>query len=278
MICKNFSGTHRGLSEELSQAAGSPSRGASGRPQPSSQWLRISRLFFCGTKLEHVDRECYMWITGDRPGRGTGERIGSGYTRSQWDPKTMPAARAESLAGRAVQYFREWRAAMAGSVNKVILVGNLGKDPEIRRTQDGRPIANLSVATSDTWRDKATGERKEKTEWHRVVIFSEPLCKIVEQYLKKGAKVYIEGALQTRKWTDQAGVEKYSTEVVLQGFNSVLTMLDGRSGGGGGNFGSDEQGGGGGGDFGSSGPSSAAPRRAVAAGARNSDMDDDIPF
>ena len=165
---------------------------------------------------------------------------------------------------------------MAGSVNKVILVGNLGKDPEIRRTQDGRPIANLSIATSETWRDKGTGERKEKTEWHRVVIFSEPLCKIVEQYLKKGAKVYIEGALQTRKWTDQAGVEKYSTEVVLQGFNSVLTMLDGRSGGGGGSFGSDEQGGGG--DFGPSGPSSAAPRRAVAAGARNSDMDDDIPF
>ncbi|MGD0850909.1 single-stranded DNA-binding protein [Bradyrhizobium sp.] len=168
---------------------------------------------------------------------------------------------------------------MAGSVNKVILVGNLGKDPEIRRTQDGRPIANLSIATSDTWRDKATGERKEKTEWHRVVIFSEPLCKIVEQYLKKGAKVYIEGALQTRKWTDQSGVEKYSTEVVLQGFNSTLTMLDGRSGGGGGNFGPDDQGGGGGGgDFGSGGPSGAAPRRAVAGGARNSDMDDDIPF
>jgi len=162
---------------------------------------------------------------------------------------------------------------MAGSVNKVILVGNLGKDPEIRRTQDGRPIANLSIATSDSWRDKATGERKEKTEWHRVVIFSEPLCKIVEQYLKKGAKVYIEGALQTRKWTDQAGVEKYSTEVVLQGFNSVLTMLDGRSGGGG-SVGQDDSGG----DFGSSGPSSAAPRRAVAAGARSSDMDDDIPF
>jgi single-strand DNA-binding protein len=169
----------------------------------------------------------------------------------------------------------ERRAAMAGSVNKVILVGNLGKDPEIRRTQDGRPIANLSVATSESWRDKATGERKEKTEWHRVVIFSEPLCKIVEQYLKKGAKVYIEGALQTRKWTDQAGVEKYSTEVVLQGFNSTLTMLDGRSGGGGGSFGSDDSSGG---DFGSSSPSSAAPRRAVAAGARNSDMDDDIPF
>jgi single-strand DNA-binding protein len=164
---------------------------------------------------------------------------------------------------------------MAGSVNKVILVGNLGKDPEIRRTQDGRPIANLSIATSETWRDKGTGERKEKTEWHRVVIFSEPLCKIVEQYLKKGAKVYIEGALQTRKWTDQQGVEKYSTEVVLQGFNSTLTMLDGRSGGGGGNFGSDDQGG----DFGAGGPSSsAAPRRAVAAGGRNSDMDDDIPF
>ena len=138
---------------------------------------------------------------------------------------------------------------MAGSVNKVILVGNLGKDPEIRRTQDGRPIANLSIATSETWRDKGTGERKEKTEWHRVVIFNEGLCKVAEQYLKKGAKVYIEGALQTRKWTDQSGVEKYSTEVVLQGFNSTLTMLDGRSGGGGGNFGSDDSGG----DFGSGG-------------------------
>jgi single-strand DNA-binding protein len=164
---------------------------------------------------------------------------------------------------------------MAGSVNKVILVGNLGKDPEIRRTQDGRPIANLSVATSENWRDKATGERKEKTDWHRVVIFNEGLCKVAEQYLKKGAKVYIEGQLQTRKWTDQAGVEKYSTEVVLQGFNSTLTMLDGRSGGG--SLGSDDSG-----DFGSSGSSSAAPRRAVAAGAgggaRNSDMDDDIPF
>ncbi|MBV8700614.1 MAG: single-stranded DNA-binding protein [Bradyrhizobium sp.] len=161
---------------------------------------------------------------------------------------------------------------MAGSVNKVILVGNLGKDPEIRRTQDGRPIANLSVATSETWRDKATGERKEKTEWHRVVIFSEGLAKVAEQYLKKGAKVYIEGQLQTRKWTDQSGVEKYSTEVVLQGFNANLTMLDGRSGGGGGGFADEPSG-----DFGVSGPSS-APRRPVAAGARNSDMDDDIPF
>jgi single-strand DNA-binding protein len=164
---------------------------------------------------------------------------------------------------------------MAGSVNKVILVGNLGKDPEIRRTQDGRPIANLSVATSDTWRDKATGERKEKTEWHRVVIFSEGLAKVAEQYLKKGAKVYIEGQLQTRKWTDQSGVEKYSTEVVLQGFSSNLTMLDGRSGGGGSGGFADEPAG----DFGVSSPSSSAPRRAVAAaGARNSDMDDDIPF
>jgi single-strand DNA-binding protein len=160
---------------------------------------------------------------------------------------------------------------MAGSVNKVILVGNLGKDPEIRRTQDGRPIANLSIATSESWRDKATGERKEKTEWHRVVIFNEGLCKVAEQYLKKGAKVYIEGQLQTRKWTDQAGVEKYSTEVVLQGFNSNLTMLDGRSGGG--SSGSDDSSG----DFGAGG-SSSPPRRAVAAGGRNGDMDDDIPF
>jgi single-strand DNA-binding protein len=163
---------------------------------------------------------------------------------------------------------------MAGSVNKVILIGNLGADPEIKRTQDGRPIANLRIATSETWRDKNSGERKEKTEWHRVVIFNEGLCKVAEQYLKKGAKVYIEGQLQTRKWTDQSGVEKYSTEVVLQNFNSTLTMLDGRSGGGGG-FGSDDSGG----DFGAGSPSSSAPRRAVAttAGGRG-DMDDDIPF
>ena len=164
---------------------------------------------------------------------------------------------------------------MAGSVNKVILIGNLGADPEIKRTQDGRPIANLRIATSETWRDKNSGERKEKTEWHRVVIFSEPLCKIVEQYLKKGSKVYLEGQLQTRKYNDKDGVEKYSTEIVLQNFNSTLTMLD-RAGGGGGGFGSDDSGG----DFGSGGPSGGAPRRAVAAGAgaRNSDMDDDIPF
>ncbi|OJU30578.1 MAG: single-stranded DNA-binding protein [Nitrobacter sp. 62-13] len=161
---------------------------------------------------------------------------------------------------------------MAGSVNKVILIGNLGADPEIKRTQDGRPIANLRIATSESWRDRTSGERKEKTEWHRVVIFNEGLCKIAEQYLKKGAKVYIEGQLQTRKWTDQNGVEKYSTEVVLQNFNSTLTMLDGRNSGGG-NFGSDDSGG----DFGSGSPSG-GQRRAVAAGARRGDMDDDIPF
>src|SRR3979490_943203 len=120
---------------------------------------------------------------------------------------------------------------MAGSVNKVILVGNLGKDPEIRRTQDGRPIANLSVATSESWRDKATGERKEKTEWHRVVIFNEGLCRIAEQYLKKGSKVYLEGSLQTRKWQDKDGQDKYSTQVVLQNLHSTPGILD-RAGGG----------------------------------------------
>lgn len=164
---------------------------------------------------------------------------------------------------------------MAGSVNKVILVGNLGKDPEIRRTQDGRPIANLSVATSESWRDKTTGERKEKTEWHRVVIFNEGLCKIVEQYLKKGSKVYLEGALQTRKWTDKDGNDKYSTEVVLQGFNSSLTMLDGRGGGAGGGGGQDS----GSDDFGSSGPTaSRKPAMAGAGGGKRDDMDDEIPF
>jgi single-strand DNA-binding protein len=115
---------------------------------------------------------------------------------------------------------------MSGSVNKVLLIGNLVTDPEIRRTQDGRPIANLRVATSESWRDKATGERKEKAEFHRVVIFNEGLCKVAEQYLKKGSKVYIEGALQTRKWQDKDGKDKYSTEVVLNGYGGVLTMLD----------------------------------------------------
>jgi single-strand DNA-binding protein len=120
---------------------------------------------------------------------------------------------------------------MAGSINKVILVGNLGKDPEIRRTQDGRPIANLRVATSESWRDKSSGEKRERTEWHSVVIFSEGLCRVVEQFLKKGSKVYIEGQLQTRKWQGQDGQDRYSTEVVLQNFNSQLVLLD-RPGGG----------------------------------------------
>ncbi len=145
---------------------------------------------------------------------------------------------------------------MAGSVNKVILVGNLGKDPEIRRTQDGRPIANLRIATSETWRDKGTGERREKTEWHSVVIFNENLCKVAEQYLRKGAKVYIEGQLQTRKWQDQQGQDRYSTEVVLQGFNGSLTMLDGRAGGAGMQEGGQvdyDAGGGGGGGYGGGG-------------------------
>jgi single-strand DNA-binding protein len=123
---------------------------------------------------------------------------------------------------------------MAGSVNKVILIGNLGRDPEIRSTQDGMRIANLSIATSESWRDKASGERKERTEWHRVVIFNDKLVEIVEKYLKKGAKVYLEGALQTRKWTDNSGQERYTTEVVLQRYRGELTMLDTRGGGGGG--------------------------------------------
>ncbi len=166
---------------------------------------------------------------------------------------------------------------MAGSVNKVILIGNLGADPEIRRTQDGRPVANLRVATSDSWKDKATGERKEKTEWHRVVIFNENLCRIAEQYLKKGSKVYIEGALQTRKWQDQSGQDRYSTEVVLQGFRGELTLLD-RSGagssGGGGDFGGDEAGG----EFGSPGPSRKLAAAGAAARGSRGDMDDEIPF
>lgn len=149
---------------------------------------------------------------------------------------------------------------MAGSVNKVILVGNLGKDPEVRRMTSGDPIVNLSVATSETWRDKASGERKEKTEWHRVVIFNKNLADVAEKYLRKGSKVYLEGALQTRKWTDKDGAEKYSTEVVLQNFNGTLVMLDGRGEGGGG--GSRERVG-----------ASEAP-----AAFQRDEMDDEIPF
>jgi len=159
---------------------------------------------------------------------------------------------------------------MAGSVNKVILVGNLGADPEIRRTQDGKPIANLRVATSESWRDRSSGERRERTEWHRVVIFNEGLCKIVEQYLRKGSKIYLEGQLQTRKWQDQAGVDKYSTEIVLQGFNSNLTMLDGRSESSGG-------GSGGGGGFGDSNQQSDRSSSSQESNFSR-DMDDEIPF
>jgi single-strand DNA-binding protein len=162
---------------------------------------------------------------------------------------------------------------MAGSVNKVILIGNLGKDPEIRRTQDGRPIANLRIATSESWRDKATGERREKTEWHSVVIFNENLCKIAEQYLKKGSKVFVEGSLQTRKWQGQDGQDRYSTEVVLQGFNGNLTMLDGRSGGAGAGMQENGQV-----DYGSEAGYSDAPRGKGGKGAIDKQLDDEIPF
>jgi single-strand DNA-binding protein len=156
---------------------------------------------------------------------------------------------------------------MAGSVNKVILVGNLGRDPEIRTTQDGREIANLNIATSESWKDKSTGERKEKTEWHRVVIFNDNLVNVVKNYVKKGAKLYIEGSLQTRKYTDKDGAEKYSTEVVLQGFGGTLTMLDGRKDGGSSS------------DYGSSQQSySAAPQTMSASKPAAELMDDEIPF
>lgn len=146
---------------------------------------------------------------------------------------------------------------MAGSVNKVILVGNVGKDPEIRRTQDGKAIANITLATSENWRDKNSGDRKEKTEWHRVVIFNEALSKIADQYVKKGSKLYIEGSLQTRKWSDKDGVEKYSTEVVLNGFSAVLTLLDSRKESG----------------------EADTPKPQRGAGVRsNEDIDDHIPF
>ena len=183
---------------------------------------------------------------------------------------------------------------MAGSVNKVILVGNLGKDPEIRSTNDGTKVASLTVATSENWKDRATGERKERTEWHRVVIFNDRLVEVAERYLKKGAKVYLEGALQTRKWTDNSGQERYTTEVVLQKFRGELTMLDSRQGGGGGGggeFGDDEGGGysgggggsssGGGGGYGggSRGGSGGGGGRSGGGGpAPVTDLDGEIPF
>jgi single-strand DNA-binding protein len=162
---------------------------------------------------------------------------------------------------------------MAGSVNKVILIGNLGKDPEIRTLGSGDRVANLRIATSETWRDKASGERKEKTEWHQVVIFNENIVKVAENYLKKGSTVYVEGALQTRKWTDQQGVEKYSTEIVLQRFRGELTMLGGRGDG--------ASAGSGGDDYGSSNAGFSGGGRAQGSGPRESfsaDLDDEIPF
>lgn len=160
---------------------------------------------------------------------------------------------------------------MAGSVNKVILIGNLGRDPEIRATQDGREIANLSIATAESWRDKQSGERKERTEWHRVVIFSDGLVGIVKNYVKKGTKLYIEGQLQTRKWTDQQGVEKYTTEVVLQNYNGTLTILDSKK----------EEGGsasGGGYDDGYYSSQSNQASSSARSAAPAPELDDDIPF
>ncbi|MEC9216875.1 MAG: single-stranded DNA-binding protein [Pseudomonadota bacterium] len=168
---------------------------------------------------------------------------------------------------------------MAGSVNKVTLIGNLGRDPEVRSTQDGMKIVNLSLATSENWKDRNSGERRERTEWHRVVIFNENLARVAEQYLRKGSKIYVEGQLQTRKWTDQNGQDRYTTEVVLQRYRGELTMLDGRGeGGGGGGYGgggfNQDQGyGGGGGDMGGGGMGGGA---APVGGP--SDLDDEIPF
>jgi len=179
---------------------------------------------------------------------------------------------------------------MAGSVNKVIIIGNLGRDPEVRTFQNGGKVCNLRIATSETWKDKSTGERREKTEWHSVAIFQEGLVRIAEQYLKKGSKVYIEGQLQTRKWQDQSGADKYSTEIVLQGFNGTLTMLDGRDGGSGGGGGySGGGGGGGGGDYGGDsgggyggegdrGGSSGGGSGSGGGSAPSRDFDDEIPF
>jgi len=161
---------------------------------------------------------------------------------------------------------------MAGSVNKVILIGNLGADPEVRTMNDGNPVVNLRIATSENWKDKSTGERREKTEWHRVVIFNEHLARVAKDYLKKGSKVYIEGALQTRKWTDQSGQDKYTTEIVLQKYRGELTMLDGRGdgGGSGGGFGGGDYGGGSNGNGGGNGGGGTPPPA--------DDLDDEIPF
>ncbi|MBN9538651.1 MAG: single-stranded DNA-binding protein [Reyranella sp.] len=170
---------------------------------------------------------------------------------------------------------------MAGSVNKVILVGNLGRDPEVRSMQDGRSMVNMSVATSDTWRDRQSGERKERTEWHRVVIFNEKLAEVAQKFVRKGSKVYVEGQLATRKWTDQSGQERYTTEVVIPRFGGALTMLDGRNGGEGGGPGGgggmDEDFGGGGGGMSSGGGGGGGGGRPASRGGK-ADLDDDIPF
>lgn len=163
---------------------------------------------------------------------------------------------------------------MAGSVNKVILVGNLGRDPEVRTMSNGSPVVNLSLATSEQWRDKSTGERREKTEWHRVVIFNEALAKVAQNYLRKGSNVYIEGQLQTRKWQDQSGVEKYTTEVVLQQYRSELTLLGGRNDAMGGGASMDGGGYGGGDSFGGAG----ASKPLGGGGMDDNALDDDIPF
>ncbi|HEX9465465.1 MAG TPA: single-stranded DNA-binding protein [Alphaproteobacteria bacterium] len=166
---------------------------------------------------------------------------------------------------------------MAGSVNKVILIGNLGRDPEVRTFQNGGKVCNLSIATSETWKDKSSGERKEKTEWHRVSIYNERLADVAEKYLKKGAKVYIEGQLETRKYTDQSGQEKYTTEVVLRQFRGELTMLDGRGGGGGGG-GAPEDDFGGPGGGGPGGGSGGGPSGGSRGGRKSDILDDDVPF
>ena len=168
---------------------------------------------------------------------------------------------------------------MAGSLNKVMLIGNLGADPEIRSFQNGGKVANLRIATSETWKDRATGERKEKTEWHTVAIFSEGLVGVVERYLKKGSKVFVEGKLQTRKWQDQNGQDRYSTEVVIQGLGGTLTMLDGAAGGSGGGGGGGRSGGGnGGGSGGGWNQGGSSGGSAGGAGGGYDDLDDDIPF
>lgn len=206
-----------------------------------------------------------------------------------------PAARGwfkvTSLTERTVTVRSDAEDMMAGSVNKVILVGNLGRDPEVRTFQNGGRVCNMRLATSETWRDKASGERRERTEWHSVVIFNENLVKVAEQYLRKGSKVYIEGQIETRKATDQAGAERYFTEIVLRPFRGELTLLDGRSGGGS-SEGGDDYSAGGGSDFGSSGGygggssggrSSGGERKPAAVGGGGKfggggDLDDEIPF